>query len=134
MPTTPFATTRLAKFVTKRIDELHNKTQADIAREAGFRNANFVAMIKTGSAKLPLDRVPEFAKALDTDPTHLLRLAIEQTHGQKMLKIFVDLLSEPVTQNERMWLSLIRSASNDTDPRPSTIAAKVINALLNDYA
>ena len=52
-------------------------------------------MIKTGSAKLPLDRVPEFAKALDTDPAHLLRLAIEQTHGQKMLKMFVELMGEP---------------------------------------
>lgn len=134
MTTTPFASTRLAKFVSKRIDEMHNKTQADIAREAGFKNANFVTMIKTGSAKLPLDRVPEFARALDVDSALLLRLAIEQTYGQKMLKMFVDLMGEPLTQNERAWIGLLRTASNGTDPIPSTTARKVMHALLDERA
>ena len=134
MTTTPFASTRLAKFVSKRIDELHNKTQADIAREAGFKNANFVTMIKTGSAKLPLDRVPEFAKALDTDPGALMRLAIEQTYGPKMLAVFVELLGEPLTENERAWIDLVRTASNGIDPFPSTTARKALHVLLDDRA
>lgn len=131
MTTTPFATTRLAKFVTKRIEELHSKTQADIAREAGFKNANFITMIKTGSAKLPLDRVRDFAKALDTDPRALMHLAIEQTYGSKMLGEFVELLGEQLTENERAWIDLVRTASNGTDPFPSTTARKVLQVFLN---
>lgn len=134
MTTTPFAATRLAKFVAKRIEELHSKTQADIAREAGFKNANFITMIKTGSAKLPLDRVQDFAKALDTDPRSLMHLAIEQTYGPKMLAVLVELLGEPLTENERAWIDLVRTASNETDPLPSTTARKVLHALLDDRA
>lgn len=130
MTTTPFASSRLAKFVSKRIDELHSKTQAEIAREAGFKNANFVTMIKTGSAKLPLDRVPEFAKALETDPAHLLRLALEQTFGLKMLRVFVELLGEPATVNEKAWLELIREGSGNTDPAPTAMGESMIKLFL----
>lgn len=49
MTTTPYASSRLAKFLDKRIGELHNKTQAGIAREAGFKNANFITMLKQGN-------------------------------------------------------------------------------------
>jgi transcriptional regulator with XRE-family HTH domain len=132
MTTTPYASTRLAKLIDKRIGELHNKTQADIARDAGFRNANFITMLKTGSAKLALDRVPSLAQALEVDPAQLLRLAIEQTYGPKMLRMFVELLGETVSQNERSWLALIRAASNESDPAPSATAGKVLNALLHD--
>lgn len=58
MSTTPFADTRFAQYIDQRIGELHHKTQAEIAREAGFRNANFITMLKTGASKLALDRVP----------------------------------------------------------------------------
>lgn len=68
--------TRLARFIDQRIGEPHHKTQADIAQEAGFRNANFVSMLKIGCSKLALDRVPSLAKALDVDPAFLMRLAI----------------------------------------------------------
>jgi hypothetical protein len=54
------------------------KSQATIAAEAGFRHANMLAMIKSGSSKLPLDRVPGLARALDCDAALLFRLALEQ--------------------------------------------------------
>ncbi|OYX07428.1 MAG: hypothetical protein B7Z15_15790, partial [Rhizobiales bacterium 32-66-8] len=64
----PFAATRLTAFLDKRIIELRpTKTQAEIANEAGFINPNTVSIIKTGGARLPIDRVPALAKALDTD-------------------------------------------------------------------
>jgi hypothetical protein len=130
MTTTPYASTRLAKLIDKRIGELHSKTQADIAREAGFRNANFITMLKTGSAKLALDRVPLLAQALEVDPAHLLRLAIEQTYGPKMLRMFVELLGEPATTNERAWLELIREGSGNTDPAPTAMGESMIRLVL----
>ena len=90
MSTTPYADSRLAKYIDLRISQLHHKTQADIAHEAGFRNANFITMLKMGNAKLALDRVSAFAKALEDDPAMIMRLAIEQTHGPEMLKLITD--------------------------------------------
>ncbi|MCB6179023.1 XRE family transcriptional regulator [Rhodobacter sp. Har01] len=116
MTTTPFATSRLARFIDKRIGELHHKTQAEVAREAGFRNANFITMLKTGNAKLAIDRVPALAKALECDPSLMMRLAIEQTYGPEMLKVFTELLRETITDNEREWIELIRRASSYRDP------------------
>ena len=101
MTTTPHASTRLAQFIDQRIGELHHKTQADIAKEAGFRNANFITMLKTGSSKLALDRVPQLAKALEVEPALLMRLAIEQSYGPEMLRTLVQLLSVPLSDDER---------------------------------
>ena len=65
----PYADTRLVKFLEKRILELKpRKTQSAIASEAGFPQTNMLANIKTGANKLPLDRVPGLAKALESDP------------------------------------------------------------------
>ena len=70
----PYADSRRVHFLETRLLELkHKKTQAEIAKEAGFINPNMVAMIKQGATKLPIDRVPALAKALDSDPA-LLRV------------------------------------------------------------
>lgn len=131
MTTTPYASSRLAQFIDKRIGELHHKTQSDIAREAGFKNANFITMLKMGNAKLALDRVPALANALEADPADVMRLAIEQTHSPEMLKLLVNLLSEPLTENERKWLRLIRGSSSGTDPEPSKTLEKVLQMVLS---
>ena len=62
----PYADTRLAAFLEKRILELKpRKSQLQIAAEAGFVQPNMLSMFKNGSNKLPLDRVTGLAKALD---------------------------------------------------------------------
>ncbi len=132
MSTTPYADSRLAKYIDLRISQLRHKNQAEIAREAGFANANFISMLKTGNAKLALDRVPAFAKALEDDPAVIMRLAIEQTHGAEMLKLITDLLGEPLTYNERAWLKLIREASSNTDPAPARTITRVLKLFLHD--
>jgi len=79
MPLKPFENSRLAQFVTTRVLELRGrKTQAEIAAQAGFTNPNVMSMLKSGANKLPLDRVPSLAKALECDPAYLLLLALEQ--------------------------------------------------------
>lgn len=132
MSTTPHAESRLAKYIDRRINQLYHKTQAEIARDAGFKNANFITMLKMGNAKLALDRVPAFAKALEDDPAMIMRLAIELTHGPEMLKLITDLLSEPLTDNERAWLKLIRDSSANTDPAPARTISRVLKLFLHE--
>jgi transcriptional regulator with XRE-family HTH domain len=114
----PHAHTRLAKYVAQRITELAGrKTQAEMAAEAGFVNPNMLSMIKSGASKLPLDRVPMLARALECDPAFLLRLSMDQALGTTAAKAVDEIWGSPLTRNEREWIAEIRDASGDTDPR-----------------
>ncbi|MBZ4023403.1 transcriptional regulator [Rhodobacter sp. TJ_12] len=116
--TTPFKNSEVARFITDRVDALaHRKTQSEIAAEAGFANANFVSILKSGKSKLPLDRVPSLAKALEVDPAYLLRIALEQAVGATAGKAITEIFGSPVTANERAWLEELRDASGNSDPR-----------------
>jgi DNA-binding Xre family transcriptional regulator len=72
----PFQNTPAARLIADRVRDLsHRKTQAEIAAEAGFTNANMMSLLKSGKNKVPLDRVPSLAKALEMDPALLMRIA-----------------------------------------------------------
>ncbi len=112
----PFAASRLVKYLSKRILELRPKTQAQIATEGGFIHVNMVAMIKAGTTRLPIDRVPALAKALDCDPAYLLLLALEQMTGSTEAKALLDIMTTLVTKHEMEWIAAIREASDVSDP------------------
>lgn len=114
----PFANTPAARLIIDRIRDLaHRKSQAEIAAEAGFVNANFVSLLKSGRNKIPLDRVPALAKALEVDPALLMRLALDQAVGVTAAQAIIDIFGMPVTENERGWIAELRLASDNTDPR-----------------
>ncbi len=115
---TPFHNTPAAQLITDRIQALsHRKTQAEIASEAGFANANMMTFLKNGRNKVPLDRVPALAKALEVDPAYLMRLSIEQAIGVTSAQAVVEIFGTPATENERGWLMELREASDNGDPR-----------------
>ena len=107
----------------------HKKSQAEIAEEAGFINPNMVTMIKNGSTKLPIDRVPALAKALECDPALLLRLALEQCEGGTAAVAIYEIIGQPITKNELAWINEIRVASGDTDPRLTSRASAAIRGV-----
>jgi hypothetical protein len=79
---------RVATFVRQRLYEFQaHRNQSEVARLAGFENANMLSMIKDGKAKLPLDRVASLATALDVDPGELLWLALEQNLAPSMIAL-----------------------------------------------
>ena len=104
--------------IADRIRDLsHRKTQAEIASEAGFGNANMMTFLKNGRNKVPLDRVPSLAKALEVDPAYLMRLTLDQAVGATAAKAIIEIFGTPATENERGWLTELRDASENTDPR-----------------
>lgn len=126
----PFENSRLAKYLEQRILELKpKKTQAEIAEASGFINPNVISMLKSGSSKLPLDRVPDLAKALECDPAWLLRLALEQGEGSTAAAAIFEIVGQPITQNERAWIAGIRDASDDTDPRLASRSKAALRGL-----
>ena len=107
----PFEDTRLAQYVERRVLELKpRKTQSEIAAQAGFINPNMITMIKQGSSKAALDRVPALARALECDPAYLMRLALEQAVGRTAAAAVIEIFGEPVTENELGWIKAIRRA------------------------
>jgi hypothetical protein len=75
-------------------------------------------LVKNGPARLPLDRVPALATALDVDPARLLQLALAQWAGSGAARAFDSIFETVVTKNEIGWLNEIRDASGHTDPCP----------------
>lgn len=130
MPKKPYEDTRLAKFISRRIMELRpRKSQIEIAVEAGFVSRNMLSMLKGGASKLPVDRVPSLAKALDCDPAYLLRLTLEQIEGDTAADALMEIMGTAVTENEKAWLHEIRAASDNTDPRMTTRSRAAIRAI-----
>jgi hypothetical protein len=76
--TNPYQNTETARLITDRIRDLaHKKTQAEIASEAGFPNANMMTFLKNVRNKELIDRLPSVAMALEVDPAYLVCLALD---------------------------------------------------------
>lgn len=130
MPKKPHEDTKLAKYIERRVLELKSKkSQLEIANEAGFKNPNMVTMVKLGSTKLALDRVPSMARALECDPAFLMRLALEQAVGDTAAQAILDIFGTAVTANERAWLEEIRDASGNSDPRMTSRSSAALRSI-----
>jgi len=126
----PYADTALPKYLEKRILALRpTKCQAEIASEAGFVNVNVLSMFKSGSSRLPLDRVPALAKALEVDPARLLQLALEQWVGSSAARAFDAIFQTVVTRNELVWIEAIREASDRIDPALTSRSRTALRAI-----
>lgn len=113
-----YTNSRLSNLVEKRVLELRGvKSQLEISVQAGFAQPSMLAMIKRGSSKLPLDRVPGLAAALEVDPRLLFLLALEQSYGDTVAQAIMEIFSTVVTRNEVPWLMAIRELSDGSDPR-----------------
>ena len=106
-----------AQFIAGRIAHLQGRrSQQEIASAAGFKSVNMLSMIKDGKAKLPLERVIALAKALECDPRHLMRLALEQTLTQPVLDEIFASSGGLSTTNEQAILQEIRRLASNSDP------------------
>lgn len=113
----PFAKSRMAQFLNQRIESLKGvRTQRDISDILGYKLPNIVSMFKNGETKVPLDKIPALAKALDCDVSYLVRLGLEQYWPGEM-KIINQTLERVVTANEMELVKVLREETNDTDPR-----------------
>lgn len=118
-PLKPHADTQLAHFLQRRLlEQRPHKTQAQIASEVGWKTPNVLSMIASGATKMPIERVPALARALDVDPADLLRLTLAQ-HDLLLWDIIEKACGFIVTDNEKRIVSLIRELSRDSDPTPT---------------
>ena len=109
MPTT----ITVADYLCKAID-LSGKTQKQIAREVGYPKPNIISMMKQGDTKIPLDKIPAFAKACGVDASAFVRLAIKE-YFPEMWKVLSKTVGEPLTKNEEIILEIYRNISPNSD-------------------
>lgn len=110
----------VAAFISKLVAASF-KTQRQISEECGFENVNVISMIKNGLSKLPISRVGALAKALDTDPTYLLRLALSEYLPDTLEAIEQFMPQVVLTANERALVELFRIATKNENPQPVSL-------------
>lgn len=130
MPKTPATTTSKTAAFLARALEFSGKTQAEIAREVGFPKPNFISMMKSGQAPVPLDRIPGLASACMVDPAYFLRLALEEYHPEAWAAM-VNTIGQPLTANEWEMVLLYRLAApeNEIEMEPE-VSKAVLEALI----
>lgn len=123
----PYEDSAIANYLRKQIDALAPlKSQREIAAEMGYEKPNILSMFKRGEAKVPLDRIPAMAKALNVDPIFLFRLSMEQYWTDKHAALSA-LVNNIVSNNEMEIVKAIREISENTDP---PLTEKLHTALL----
>jgi hypothetical protein len=87
-----------------------DRSQASIAASAGYSRPNVISMFKAGKMKIPLERIPAFAKAMRIDPAPLLRVAMQE-YFPAIWKILQEHLSADllVSYDEQHILEVLRT-------------------------
>jgi len=120
----------VAEYIKQQI-ALSDKSQKDISREAGFSTPNNISMIKDGITKLPINRIPSIAKALNIDPVHLLRMTMREYMPETWSVIETVFGQSLMTDNERNLLEVVRKASRgvDLDFKNAAMQQKLLDAI-----
>ena len=121
--------TTVAEFIADRLAVL-DKTQRQVAEECGFETPNVVTMFKQGRMKVPLDRVGSLAKALDADPAHLLRLAMQEYFPETWGSIEEILHSTILTANELELVRKYRQVTGDSDAQAVVVDRDAVLAIV----
>lgn len=96
------------------------KRQVQIAEEIGYPKPNMISMIKRGVSPLPISKVGVMAKALDLDPAHLLRLAMQEYYPDTWKAIEEITGDRFVSEDELKIVWIVRSESMGNDVCPET--------------
>ena len=121
----------IAVFLTDRI-ATGKKSQREIAREIGYDKPNMISMFKSGATKVPLEKIPQLAKALDVDPIHLFRLGLDQ-YWPDLKETIAGMFDQGglITNNEFSLIKEVRNITN-TDPALSLNIKRGLQELLKD--
>ena len=100
------------------------KTQRQISEEVGLESPNLITMFKNGTSMLPINRIASLAKALNTDPVHLLRVVMSEYSPDSWAAIEQNMRGVVLTANELELVRKFRVATANNDPRPVSLNLK----------
>lgn len=103
----------VAEFLEKAID-LSGKSQRLIAQEVGYAKPNVVSMMKQGITKIPLDKIPAFAKSCNVDPAAFMRIAMEE-YWPEAWKTIQFTFGESLSRNEMALIETYRKIAPNNE-------------------
>ena len=120
-----------------RVEMEHSTlTQKEVADYVGFKTPNIITMIKQGSTKLAIDKIPKFAKVLKIDPARLLKMAYKE-YDEAKWEAITEIMGEPVTKTERAVLALLARIAPSTEVESpmeiKSYLAKIEEALTKSF-
>lgn len=96
----------------------------EISRQIGLKQANYLSMVRKGDSKIAIERVPKLAKALNIDPAHLVRAALEE-YNPELLRIIDECFgNKPITDEEFEIIQIMREAVSGGVIKANTAAKK----------
>jgi predicted XRE-type DNA-binding protein len=104
--TMPYKTITVADYLSRAIS-LANLKQREVAEAVGYRKPNVISMMRLGQTKVPIEKIPLFAKALGVDPAQITRLALIE-YMPEVWAAIEQTLGEVVTEREKKFLKILR--------------------------
>lgn len=107
----------VAQYLEQQIN-LCDKSQKQIADETGYEKPNIITMFKQGKTKLPVNKVPAFAKALGVDPIHLLRVVMGE-YMPDTWEVLDQMIGDTlISRDEAIVLTVVRETAGGYDVAP----------------
>ena len=107
-----------------------NKTDEQVALDLGFERSTVFSMIKTGSVKLPVQKIAGLASSLEIDPARLLRLALAESMPEVLTAVDSLLMPGVLTSNELKLVESYRYLSRGRDVTPLVMDEQSTIALI----
>lgn len=134
-------TSPIAILINDRMNQMKDEdsiyTAAHIAKLANYKQPNMLAMIRTGAARLPLDRVYDTARALRFDPMQLFAMVMEEYEPKLWTQLHKLMGGHFITSNELVLIQKWREITGDSDPqihfgRSETTALAKVAKMMTD--
>jgi transcriptional regulator with XRE-family HTH domain len=120
-------------FLTQAI-EASGLKQTEIALAVGYDKPNFITMLKQGKTKLPINKVPVFAKALGIDELHFLRLVMREYHPQ-VWGVFENIMGKQlIADDEFEIVKIMREQAEGQPLHPNEEERAELRALIQKIA
>jgi len=107
-----------------------NMTDEQMSKALGFERTNVIPMIKAGTIKLPIDKVPALAKAIDYPAADVLRVALHDYMPDVLAAIEKIWAPIDMTANERKLIESYRYLAKGRDVVPLVMDGQSIIALV----
>jgi hypothetical protein len=99
---------KVSEFVSYHMRKC-GKMQVEIAREVGFPRSNFLSMIRTGAARIPLNRVPALAESIGIPPRDLFLRCLTEYEPELLTTIQTALPGALLDNDDLQALELFKS-------------------------
>ena len=90
-------------------------TQKEIAERVGYKNPNIITMLKKGSTRFPIDKIPQIASAIGFDPSIAIRMALQE-YNPGLLSVVEKFFGFALSENEKSMIVKMRELANNKDP------------------